>query len=198
MQTESSLRDKVYNLILEDILSYEYKPNDILNEKVLVKKYNVSKSPVREALLSLCDECVLRAIPRYGYEVIRISTDDIRDMLQFRYVLEKEMLIHNLSNITCRQIDLLERIATECDAEDSDIWEHWKQNSRFHCTLMSMCNNNYALISLQKTMDRLKRAYAQLYWDNIEKASLSLDTRYHKDILKSLKRNFVVVHIRRH
>ena len=73
MSNPSSLKDTIYKAILQDILSYEYKPNDILNEKALVEKYGCSKSPVREALLELCADNILRSIPRYGYEVIRVT-----------------------------------------------------------------------------------------------------------------------------
>lgn len=50
MKNEKSLKDTIYNAILEDMFSLEYKPGDILNEKALVEKYECSKSPVREAL----------------------------------------------------------------------------------------------------------------------------------------------------
>ena len=49
MRNPASLKDAMYKAILQDILSYEYKPNDILNEKALVEKYGCSKSPVRES-----------------------------------------------------------------------------------------------------------------------------------------------------
>ena len=75
MNNPVSLKDSIYKAIMQDILSYEYKPNDILNEKALVEKYGCSKSPVREALLELCADNVLRSIPRYGYEVIRVTRD---------------------------------------------------------------------------------------------------------------------------
>ncbi|MDD7602685.1 MAG: GntR family transcriptional regulator, partial [Firmicutes bacterium] len=79
---ERSLKETIYHAILEDILSLEYRPGEILNEKTLIEKYNCSKSPVREALLALCADHVLRNIPRYGYEVIRLTTEDIQEMIQ--------------------------------------------------------------------------------------------------------------------
>lgn len=187
MANQESIKEKVYNLIMEDILSLEYKPNDILNEKDLVEKYGYSKSPVREALLSLCDERVLRCIPRYGYEVVRITTDDIRDMLQFRYILEGGLLSRCMYKFTPRQIERLEAIHAKCTEADKDVWEHWKYNTHFHLTMLSYCNNSYAVDALSKTMDSLKRAYAQANWNHLDSPSLSMDTRYHADILRSLR-----------
>ena len=85
---EPSLKETVRNAILEGIFSGEYQPGDILNEKSLIEKYECSKSPVREALMTLCNERVLRNMPRYGYEVTRLTMDDINEMLEFRLYLE--------------------------------------------------------------------------------------------------------------
>jgi DNA-binding GntR family transcriptional regulator len=187
MPNQVSIRDKIYNLIMEDILTYEYKPNDILNEKNLVEKYGCSKTPVREALLSLCDECVLRSIPRYGYEVVRITTEDIKEMLQYRYILEGGLISRSLDKFSERQIEHLQEIDNKCSESDKDVWEHWKHNTRFHMKLLSFCDNHYAVEAYNKTMDRLKRAYAQLYWNHMDNASLSLDTRYHGEIIQCLR-----------
>ena len=92
MKQAESLKTIVYNAVLKGIIQDEYKPGEILNEKQLVEKYEVSKSPVREALLSLCNEGVLRNIPRYGYEVVRLTKEDISNILRFRLILESGCL----------------------------------------------------------------------------------------------------------
>ena len=43
---EKSLKDQVYESILEDIFQGNVSPGDILNEKALLEKYHCSKSPV--------------------------------------------------------------------------------------------------------------------------------------------------------
>lgn len=187
MNKKLSIKDKVYNAILEDILSYEYKPNQILNEKNLVEKYGVSKTPVREALLSLCDDKVLRSMPRYGYEVIRFTTEDVYNMLQYRFVLESGLIRSNMDRITQVQIEKLEEIDRLCSEAIDDVWEHWSLNIEFHIELINSCNNKYATQELEKTMARLTRAYAQFYWDNPESKHRMMDTRNHVEIIEGLK-----------
>lgn len=184
---QTSLKTTIYNAILEDIFSYKYKPNEILNEKALVEKYGCSKSPVREALISLCNDNVLRSIPRYGYEIVRLTMEDVKDMLQFRYILEGGLLSENYKKIHPLQLKRLADINSQCTTTKEDVWLHWQHNSDFHIMLVSFCNNNYAVEELQSCMDRLKRAYAQFYWSNYETASLPLDTRNHEHILKALE-----------
>lgn len=189
MAGQGSIKEKVYNLIMEDILAFEYRPNDILNEKSLVEKYGYSKTSVREALLTLCDEHVLRCLPRYGYEVVRITATDIRDMLQTRCILETGMLVASCGTFSEEQLTRLEEINRNCVSSDKDIWEHWKHNTHFHMKMLSYCNNCYAEEILRKTMDRLKCGYAQFYWNNrfTSTLSLAMDTRYHEEIISCLR-----------
>jgi len=189
MVVQPSLKEKIYNAILEDILSHQYEPSDILNEKSLVEKYGCSKSPVREALLALCSDNVLRSIPRYGYEIVRLTMDDVFDMLNFRLVLESGLLSEHYESFTPIQINYLESIDRNCTKAEKDVWTHWKYNMEFHVTLISFCNNAYAVEELKKCMNRLRRAYAQLYWNTLSSSTLSLafDTRHHADILQALR-----------
>ena len=82
---KDSLKSIVYQQTLDGIIKGEYKANQIINEQELVGKFGFSKSPVREALISLCNEGVLRNIPRYGYEVIRLTGKDVNEILRFRF-----------------------------------------------------------------------------------------------------------------
>lgn len=187
MKSTPSLKDTVYDAVIKDILSSEFRPNEILNEKTLGEKYGFSKSPVREALLSLCNDNVLRNIPRYGYEVVRITTDDVHDMLQYRYILESGLLSINYDGFSERQIDRLAEIDKQCTDCGNDVWAHWASNSEFHIMMMAFCNNNYAVNELQQCMNRLKIAYAQFYWNNLETAVLTMDTRNHSQIIRCLR-----------
>lgn len=187
MKNEKSLKDTIYSAILEDIFSMDYRPGDILNEKNLVEKYNCSKSPVREALISLCSDNVLRNIPRYGYEVVRLTVEDINEMIQFRYILEGGILRERYERITSAQLDRLEAIDEKCSDEKDDIWKHWEYNTEFHLKLIGYCGSNYALEELDRCMNRLKRAYAQFYWDKWDSDFPPADTRYHAQIIACLR-----------
>ena len=88
MAKENSLKSQIYTAVFQSIISGEIPTDSIISEKSLVERYHVSKSPVREALVELCSEGVLRSIPRYGYAVVRLGPRDVRDILAFRAVLE--------------------------------------------------------------------------------------------------------------
>ena len=147
MKGKDSLKDAIYNAILESIISQEYRPNQVLNEKTLVEKYGCSKSPVREALVSLCNDNVLRNIPRYGYEVVRLTVEDIQEMLQFRLVLEGGLLSANCEKFGAAQLDCLEQIDQACRSATDDIWSHWAFNTEFHLRMTAFAATTMRWIS---------------------------------------------------
>ena len=184
-----TIKDQVYTSIFEDIIKGKYSSGEILKEKELIERFNVSKSPVREALVQLCSEGVLISRPRFGYEIVRLTRRDIEDILKYRSILEGGALNCSINNITADQIDALSELDRKCCSQEAkdDFWIHWKYNVEFHLMLMSFYNNEFAYNNLKKAMDTLTRAYAQFYWDKWGNISFPKDTKNHADIIKSLR-----------
>ena len=80
---QESLKNMVYQAILNGIFTDEYKPNQIINEQELVQKFGCSKTPIREALVTLCNEGILRSFPRFGYQVVSVSREEAQNILDF-------------------------------------------------------------------------------------------------------------------
>lgn len=97
---KENLKSKVYDDILRSIIKGEYAAEEIISEGMLIEKYNVSKSPVREALVQLCSENVLKNIPRRGYMVARLTRSDIDDILSYRTAFESGMLRQIIEEIS--------------------------------------------------------------------------------------------------
>ncbi len=155
MKVASNLKDFVYKSIESDILAGNLHSGDIINEKDLVEKYGVSKSPVRDALIALCADGILKSIPRYGYEIITYSVDGVYSMLQFRFVLESGFISRKIDTLTERQLAELEQLNEDCKNDERTPFEHWAANETFHLKLMSFWHNDYALQELRLTMNRL-------------------------------------------
>lgn len=186
---KSSLKSIVYQEMLDGIIRGEYKGNQIINEHELVTKFGFSKAPIREALIALCNEGVLRNIPRYGYEVVRLTSEDAAEILHFRFILESGMLRECYQKITATQLAELMRLDELCNASADDLWVHWEHNTNFHVCLLSCAGNTYAVSQLKRSMSILKRAYAQFYWDKWNKEYTPLDMRYHSHILTCIRNN---------
>jgi DNA-binding GntR family transcriptional regulator len=187
MKTNESLKNQIYNAILNGIFSGEFKPGQILNERELVERFGCSKAPVREALIALCSDDILRSFPRYGYEIVRLTSEHVEEILNYRLILETGYLRSCYQNLTKLQLNELTRIADRCLSQDADMWEHWEANTDFHLTLLSFSRNRYACEQLEKSMSILKRAYAQFYWQTWNQSIPVIDVQHHHPIIRSLE-----------
>ena len=74
-----NLKGAVADRIREFILSGVLKPNEKIDQDEIAQQLDVSKLPVREALISLEAEGLVRTVPRRGAFVARISRQDVHD-----------------------------------------------------------------------------------------------------------------------
>lgn len=188
METKKSLKTTIYDAILESIFQDQYKPGEILTENALVERFNVSKAPVREALITLCNNGVLKNIPRLGYEVIKLTTTDVQEILRFRAILECGCMAEYCGKLAPEQLQKLAELnALCCRKEDStDFRTHWQHNEDFHLQLIAYAGNAYAYRALKRSLSILSRAYAQFYWDKWTPAVVTLDMKSHQPMLAAL------------
>ena len=190
MQNKGGIKAAVYGAIMEDIVRGEHRPGEILNEGQLVAQFKCSRAPVREALADLCNEGVLKNLPRCGYEVVRIAMDDVKNILQFRQLLEGGLLPDVYQNLSPHRYQVLQELADKCNRQDVTMWDHWEYNTQFHLKLISYSGNLFAEQMLRQTMRFLKCAYGQHYWDKWDHVFPS-DMTYHSKILEALRKGDV-------
>jgi len=82
------MKKKIYQTIRERILYMEYKPGQILNEKVLAKEFGISRSPIKDVLNHLEWEQFVRVIPRTGSMVTEIEFSKVMNIYQVRFEIE--------------------------------------------------------------------------------------------------------------
>ncbi|MDX2510068.1 MAG: GntR family transcriptional regulator [Desulfobacterales bacterium] len=82
------IKKKIYQTIRERILYMEYKPGQILNEKILAKEFEISRSPVKDVLNHLEWEQFVRVIPRTGSMVTEIEFSKVMNIYQVRFEIE--------------------------------------------------------------------------------------------------------------
>lgn len=83
------LRDVVFNILRQAIITGEFAPGERLMEIALAERLGVSRTPVREAIRKLELEGLVVMIPRKGAEVAKITEKDLRDILDVRCALEE-------------------------------------------------------------------------------------------------------------
>ncbi len=83
-----SLRDEIVDELRERIISGELRPGERLRERALSEEFGVSRVPVREAILVLEQQRLLRTEPRVGATVTDLTGRDVAELFDVRLALE--------------------------------------------------------------------------------------------------------------
>lgn len=182
-----SLKDKVYQGLYDDIVNGIYVQNDILTEGMLIEQYNVSKSPVREALIELCKDGILKSIPRMGYQVTPVTLKEVLDILELRADIEVSGLRKIYDFLKQEDLEALERLAKNHREEhDQIVSEHWSRNYEFHIFLYSLNGNAYGCEMLKQIIKQGSRYVSQYFRSAWQKESESKG-KYHSEVVECLK-----------
>lgn len=106
-KSNQPLSDNLYAEIRADILSGEIPDNTKLTEQVVCKKYNVSRTPVREALRKLESDGLVENIPNRGAFVTGLSKRDISDLFDLRGLFEVQAVEWAIKRMTSENIEAL-------------------------------------------------------------------------------------------
>src|ERR1051325_9098135 len=80
--------DRVYAHVKKGVLERRYEGGTLLTEGELAEAVGVSRTPVREALLRLEVEGLLRLYPKKGALVLPVSAQEIADVVETRQLGE--------------------------------------------------------------------------------------------------------------
>lgn len=107
METDKRLALQAYEQILNLILSGALEPGWMVTERRLAETLNMSRTPVRDALLILEGEGLLIRQGSRGLQVRQMRTEDYMDALQIRQLLEPEAARLAAGNIPTEKLDAL-------------------------------------------------------------------------------------------
>ena len=186
-----TLSAQIHDSILEMVIDSGAASEELLlTESELVDRFGVSKAPVREALLRLCSEDVLKSIPRCGYVVVRLGKKSGKDNLIVRRMLELNSLNQYFDLFTKEKVDEIAGHLNEKReqyGQEATIWQIWQANLEFHCDLISVSENRYLVRHLEKCMEVERRYYAQNIYNREKHFRQQFFPEAHENILKAIR-----------
>jgi DNA-binding GntR family transcriptional regulator len=179
--TPTTLKSYVYNMLREAIVSGRYKPGSRLNESQLAREFNISRIPIREALMQLQEHGLVMNHERRGMFVTELTEEDVQRINSLRVVLEAEALklcqAKMTRQIAARLTALVEQMenweaSTEIDAAAADL--------EFHRTIWEASGNPY----LSKTLDSLSTVlFAHTALENVSHDDMRWRLNHHRALL---------------
>lgn len=154
-----SLTDQVYDLLKEQIIRVELAPGDVLSEYDLAEKFQVSKTPVREALRLLAQGGWVIVLPRKGYLVQPLRLDDVREIFAIRGLIEPGIAAQAASARDADAIGRLRALVKEqADARD-DLDRALGSARLFHITLAEITANGRMERIVSGLVDEVRRLH---------------------------------------
>ena len=167
MANAGSLKKKIYQQIFQKIINNEFPLDEFLVEGKLAEMFGVSRAPVREALVELCNEKILRNIPRAGYQIVQLSQKELRDALQLRLILETEgmkMACGRLNDGSVARLKALKKELRELENGEVISLDSWMTSgSHLHLTIAELSGNQLLYEKIRETHNIIRRATVQIY-----------------------------------
>ncbi|NLY82791.1 MAG: GntR family transcriptional regulator [Clostridiales bacterium] len=184
--TTQPLSNNLFCLIRKDILSGTIKSGIKLTEQSICEKYNVSRTPVREALRQLESEGLIENIPNRGAFVIGLNNRDISDMFELRRIAEVQAIEWAIDRMSDEVIDSLEETFEfmEFYTLKNDIDKVLSINTTFHGILYKATGNKMLQQMLTSYQVYLKHSAPPSY---ISDDYLTTILAEHKAIFEAVK-----------
>lgn len=103
-KTKKTTSEVVYHSLKDDILHLILPPGSAISEIETAAKYNVSRTPVRDAFKALESEDLIQVRPHIGTFVSYIDLNKVSDMIFMRESLEQTVLKILMNSCTQSQI----------------------------------------------------------------------------------------------
>lgn len=159
-----SLKDHVYEYISNEIKNKKLNPNEKINEQAICNELNVSRTPVREALIQLSADGLLDITPRRGFRVKALSLKDAQDLYAVIATLEIMAASIAMDKLTNEDLDKMEELLQDMDYAINHyrFRDYYKLQIDFHNIYIFKTENN----PLIDTIFRLKKRFIrQSYTD---------------------------------
>ncbi len=180
---QKTKKDLIIEVMREAILSGELVPGERLLQEELAERFDVSPTPIREAIQQLVAEGVLSHSPYRGVQVAEVHLDEVRQVYLIRSTLEELATRTAVLNLRIGDVMQLREYQDQIreQVENNDLRILRKLNYEFHM-LIYQASNMPLLIHMIKSL------WTKFPWDTLHvlpnRAEAATDE--HELILKAI------------
>lgn len=143
LKKNASLRETVATALRAAIISGEMEPGAVYSAPTLCARFGVSATPVREAMLDLVKEGLVKSVPNKGFRVTEVSEADLDDITRLRLLIEPPTVRQVVPLIATGDLPRLRRMARAIvdSAAESDLISYVEADRLFHIELLEYSGN---------------------------------------------------------
>ena len=178
------LRETVYEQLRADMISCSLAPGTEIREAELAARFEMSKSPVRDALMRLEREGLVISLPRQGYRVAPVSLSEVLDMFHLRAALERACVERIVLHASDEDLEALNTFRHF----DAGAWDGGfiAYNRAFHRRIAHLGANARMRDQLIDLIDLMERA-VQISLNNMNKGDPHSAVSEHSGLIDALQ-----------
>ncbi len=163
----------VYQELKRQIILLEQKPGSVIREKEIMETFDVSRTPVREALMRLEMDGLVRIIPNVGTFVEEVSFQQLKDIFEVRAHLV--LLAGNLAAARIHKEEIIEiRQRIDSMRVTKETKDLMRLDGEIHQIINNATRNELLVKMLNGLHDQAVRIWTFAgaqggYWINLEK-----------------------------
>lgn len=141
----TSLHDEVAARLRSMVFERQLAPGEWIDEKALAAGWQISRTPLREALKVLAAEGLVELVPKRGCRVVELSDDDADQLFPVMALLEGRCAFEATRNATAADRATLRHWHQELErhaaAQDRD--GYYRANHEFHTLVQRLARNRW-------------------------------------------------------
>ncbi|MFZ5966107.1 MAG: GntR family transcriptional regulator [Bacillota bacterium] len=183
-----NIGDSVYYTLRKNIMALNFKPGEALSIKDISEQLNVSRSPVRDALIKLEKEGLVDVIPQKGTTVSKIDLKRVAEERFLRESLEENAIRLFMKAYKESDISTLRHYIEmqKQSLKDNDYISFLAYDDNFHSVFFQSIDKSMCWEIIQSMSGHYKRIRLMSLWD--EKI-LSNVVIHHQEILEDICNN---------
>lgn len=186
---DNALSIMIANQLLKQVLNGELKPGDQVVESSYAEQFQISRSPVREAIYLLTMEGIIERVPRKGAFIKGYTLDEMNDLLDIRNALEL-LAVERLVQPS-KEKELLKEMdaVVQQMRKVEDFTEYVHLNYKFHYLILKLSKSNVLVDMYSKISLPLLRIQVIHFSSN---KIIKKSVEEHKQIYNCLKKDDIV------
>ncbi|MEM9433145.1 MAG: GntR family transcriptional regulator [Pseudomonadota bacterium] len=176
--------ETAYLRLIAAIRSGEYQPGERLRETEISQRFQLSRTPVREALRKLEAEGIVEHRARIGSVIRRLSHGEVVELYEMRIVLERTAAQMAAKHASDAEIDTLEELNASIRASSGHTARAVANNQDFHRRIYLSTRNRFLLDSARALNNALMLLGPTTLADDVR---IETVCKQHADIIDAIR-----------
>lgn len=178
-----TLKAQAYEFILEAILNHTMETETIYSEQWIADKFQISRTPVREALLQLREENLIEVLPNRGVIIKPLTMESAKNVFQTRIAIEGYCAAYMAMHAQEENVqNLIKKMYVDL--------EHWIKDydrnaeMQMHIDIIEYCGNPEFIAQFNRLRTKI-----DIFWDSLFDVEGRKEETYgeHKKIIDAIR-----------